>query len=152
MPFKMVNSCAVSGSSGCEGITGAAINGCGGDCDSRAAKFRVTTRIETTSKVSRILWSLPRWIDAMLILRHKVTAGRQIKAMAKFKGATLTTSIGRFESGTRSRSLRRRPENSRIRVRVETCYNYYPTFLVEGNILQAANRLYPETAIRKKIL
>ena len=58
------------------------------------AKFRVTTRIETTSKVSGNLWSLPRWIDAMLILRNKVTAGRQIKAMAKFKGTTLT-SVGR---------------------------------------------------------
>ena len=72
--------------------------------------------------------------------------------MAKLKDTALTTSIGRFKSTTNSRPLYRRPENSRIRVRIEMCYNYYPTFLVEGNILQAGNRLYPETAIRKKIV
>ena len=44
-------------------------------------------------------------------------------------------------------------ENSKIRVRIETCYNYYPTFRVEGSILPAGNHLYPgNIAIRKKIV
>src|SRR5215467_301102 len=76
----MANSCAVSGSSGCDGVAGAVSSGCADDCDPCASKFRQRARIGTIGNVPSTLRNVPRWIGL-----HTMVISIDWVTEAKFK-------------------------------------------------------------------